>query len=228
MTVIQKNIPTFASLQQHYYIVVAFDYNFVSPINMKVMAEYTTITENWKRLSNNLPYKWIVDYASYNAYGNFELSSDDWEKRDYIVNFKGNSELTTEIDHQQALSKAIIDISSLIIETFGKEARKLTFVCIPASTQANTKRRFEEFSQKVCEKTGMTNAYPLITWTSKLNPDDGEQEDEYTFDANALRGKDILLFDDIIASGGSICRFAEKTKAMGANVVAAIALGKKV
>ena len=60
------------------------------------MAEYTTIITNWKHLENGLPYKWIVDYASYNAYGNFKLSAEDWEKRDYIVNFKGNSELTTD------------------------------------------------------------------------------------------------------------------------------------
>lgn len=78
------------------------------------MADYSKITQDWKCLQNGLPYKWVVDYASYNAYGNFELSSEDWEKRDYIVNFKGNSELTTEIDHQQALSKAISDITALI------------------------------------------------------------------------------------------------------------------
>ena len=78
------------------------------------MADYSKITQDWKCLQNGLPYKWVVDYASYNAYGNFELSSEDWEKRDYIVNFKGNSELTTENDHQQALSKAISDITALI------------------------------------------------------------------------------------------------------------------
>ncbi len=192
------------------------------------MAEYTTITTNWKRLGNGLPYKWVVDYASYNAFGNFELSSEDWEKRDYIVNFKGNSELTTEIDHQQALGKAIADITSLIQESFGDATSQLTFVCIPASTQANTKRRFEEFSEKVCKNTGMTNAYPFISWTTLFNPEEGEEEDRYTLDGDALNGKDVLLFDDIIASGGSVCRFAEKLKAMGANVIAAIALGKKV
>ena len=78
------------------------------------MVEYTTIITNWKHLENGLPYKWIVHYASYNAYGNFKLSAEDWEKRDYIVNFKGNSELTTEIDHQQSLKKAISDITTLI------------------------------------------------------------------------------------------------------------------
>ena len=210
------------------------------------MAEYTTIIKNWKHLDNDLPYKWVVDYVSYNAYGNFELNSEDWEKRDYITNFKGNSELTTEFDHQKALSQAIKDISALIIDTFGNAAKDFTFVCIPASTQANTKRRFAKFSEKVCEKTGMTNVYPLISWKQVANDaackknevadTDGENEidsednikEEYTIDSDTLKGKDILLFDDIIASGGSVCRFAEKMKNIGANVVAAIALGKKM
>lgn len=112
------------------------------------MAEYTTIITNWKHLENGLPYKWIVDYASYNAYGNFKLSAEDWEKRDYIVNFKGNSELTTEIDHQQALKKAISDITTLIKETFGDAANQLTLVCIPASTRANTKRRLRNSARR--------------------------------------------------------------------------------
>ena len=66
----------------------------------------------------------------------------------------------------------------------------------------------------------MTNAYPLLTWN-----DEGE---EYTLPTDALQGKDVLLFDDIIASGGSVCRFAEKLTTMGANVIAALALGKKL
>ena len=203
-------------------------YSIVSFINMKVMKEYTTITEKWKHLSNGLPYKWVVDYASLNAYGNYELSSEDWEKRDYIVNFKGNSELTTEQDHQQALQKAISDITNLVKENFGETAKQLTLMCIPASTRANTKRRFEEFSEIVCKNTGMSNAYPLISWTTKRNPDEEEEEDQYMIDNDALKDKEVLLFDDIIASGGSICRFSSKIKDMGANVVAAIALGKKM
>lgn len=184
------------------------------------MAEYTTIIQNWKHLANGLPYNWVVDYASYNAYGNFELSSEEWEKRDYIVNFKGNSELTTEIDHQQALDKAITDITHLVKSSFGNDSAKLTFVCIPASTRINTVRRFEEFSQQVCQRTTMVNAYPLISWN--------EDGDQYQLKEDALQGKDVLIFDDIIASGASVCRFAEKLKAMGANVIAAIALGKKI
>lgn len=74
----------------------------------------------------------------------------------------------------------------------------------------------------------MANAYPLISWTTRTNPDDGEEEDEYTFDFEAIKSKGILLFDDIIASGSSVCKFADKLKKEGANVIAAIALGKKL
>ena len=41
-------------------------------------------------------------------------ASSIWEKRDLIVNFKGNSELTTETDHQQAVGKAIDLVTDFI------------------------------------------------------------------------------------------------------------------
>ena len=44
----------------------------------------------------------------------------------------------------------------------------------------------------------------------------------------SLSLKKVLLFDDMIATGGSISRFAEKLKAMGASVIGALALGKKI
>lgn len=173
------------------------------------MAEYTKKIEEWHQLDGDLRYTWLVDYAAFSAFGTFELSSEDWEKRDFIVNFKGNSELTTEMDHQQAVEKAILDVTQLIQDTFGEETQTLTLVCVPASTEANTQRRFARFSQEVCKNTGMTNAY-------------GHLEEDY------LKDKDVIIFDDIIASGGSICRFADKLKAMGAHIVCAIALGKKI
>ncbi len=56
--------------------------------------------------------------------------AEEWEKRDLIVNFKGNSELTTEIDHQQAVGKAIDLVTDFIKKSFGETASSLTFACI--------------------------------------------------------------------------------------------------
>lgn len=190
----------------------------------------TAITEkikSWPCLSNGTHFNWLVDYAAYSAFGTFELTADEWEKRDFIQNFKGNSELTTEIDHQQAVDKAIEQVTTYIQETFGDETAQLTLVCIPASLAKHTQRRFERFSQAVCQATGMQNAYDAFSYTSDTD-EDGDPIDTLHIDESKLQGKQVLLFDDIIASGGSIVRFVEKLQAMGAVVIAALALGKKI
>lgn len=191
------------------------------------MAENTRNIESWPCLSNGIHYKWLVDYAAYSAFGTYELSNEEWENRDLIVNFKGNSELTTEIDHQKALAKAIEMVVAFIKDNFGDEAQCLTLVCIPASLQKHTERRFKHFSEEVCAATGMENGYGAFTYESSFD-EDGDPVDELHVDEDRLKGKHILLFDDIMASGGSVARFADRLSGLGAEVVAALALGKKI
>lgn len=191
------------------------------------MEEISTKIASWPCLNNGIHYKWLVDYAAFSAFGTFELSAEEWEKRDLIVNFKGNSELTTEIDHQQAVGKAIDLVTDFIQKSFGETASTLAFACIPASLRQHTERRFKLFSEQVCTRTGMENAYPAFSFSSEVD-EDGDEVDTLHIDESFFRGKKVLLFDDIIASGGSVARFAEKLQQMGAEVVAALALGKKI
>ena len=177
------------------------------------MANYENEINSWPVLKNGLHYKWLVDYAAFSAFGTFELTAEEWEKRDLIVNFKGNSELTTEMDHQEALKKAIGMVSDKLKSLLGEDAAQFTLVCIPAALEAHTKRRFKEFSEEVCKATGMTNAYPV---------------DELHIDEAFFQGKKIILFDDIIASGNSVAKFADQLEGYGAKVELAIALGKKI
>lgn len=86
------------------------------------MANYENEINSWPVLKNGLHYKWLVDYAAFSAFGTFELTAEEWEKRDLIVNFKGNSELTTEKDHQEALKKAIEMVSDKLKSLLGEEA----------------------------------------------------------------------------------------------------------
>lgn len=191
------------------------------------MAANTKNIASWPLLTNGIHYNWLVDYAAYSAFGTFELSAEEWEKRDFIQNFKGNSELTTEADHQQAVDKAIAMVTKYILDIFGEEAAQLTFVCIPASLKKHTERRFLRFSEQVCANTHMQNAYSAFSFTSTTD-EDGDTVDALHIDESFFQGKRVLLFDDIIASGGSVSRFADKLADMGADVVAAIALGKKI
>ena len=51
------------------------------------MANYENEINSWPVLKNGLHYKWLVDYAAFSAFGTFELTAEEWEKRDLIVNF---------------------------------------------------------------------------------------------------------------------------------------------
>ena len=128
------------------------------------MEEISTKIASWPCLNNGIHYKWLVDYAAFSAFGTFELSAEEWEKRDLIVNFKGNSELTTEIDHQQAVGKAIDLVTDFIQKSFGETASTLTFACIPASLRQHTERRFKLFSEQVCTRTGMEWTRMATRW----------------------------------------------------------------
>lgn len=174
---------------------------------------------NWHQMGDDLHVDWIVDYATYTAGGTFSLTDSQWEERELVTNFKGNTELTTEMDHQFAVQKAIQLIADKIKKTFGDHASKLILVCIPASTEETTRRRFEVFSEEVCKICGMENGYCHITFQSP---------DTYTFDADYFHARPVLLVDDIMASGASVRRFAQKIRQTGAVVIAALALGKKV
>ena len=187
------------------------------------MAEYTKKILEWPMLPNGTHFTWLVNYAAYNAFGTFELSDKEWEDRNLISNFKGNSELTTEMDHQHALQEVIKMVTLQINEVFGTETKDLTLVCIPASKKFHTERRFKSFSIAVCKSTGMENAYDHFSYEVI---DDEDKPDTLQVDEPYFEEKKVLVFDDLISTGGSICRFIDKLKALGADVVAAMALGK--
>lgn len=201
------------------------------------MAENSKNIAQWPCLGNGLHYNWIVDYVAFSAFGTYELSSEEWENRDLIVNFKGNSELTTEIDHQKAVDKAIELAVGYLREVFPDTAadgdnslpslKQLTLVCIPASRKKNTERRFRRFSDEVCKLTGMENAYDAFSYTTTVD-EDGDEVDTLHIDEAFLKGKQVLLFDDIVASGGSLQKFADRMQEMGVQLVGAVVLGKKI
>lgn len=206
------------------------------------MAEKSKNIASWPSLANGLHYNWLVDYVAFSAFGTYELSSEEWENRDLIVNFKGNSELTTESDHQKAIDKAIELAVSFIKDVFPESSdasaqdgdgaplpslSQLTLACIPASRKRNTERRFKRFSEQVCKLTGMENAYDAFSYTTTVD-EDGDEVDTLHIDEAFFEGKQVLLFDDIIASAGSLQRFADRMQGFGTHLVAAIVLGKKI
>ena len=193
-------------------------------------SQLHTCVADWPQLNGGVHYKHLVDYHSYHAFGTYNLSPEEWDIREMIYNFKNNSELTDPISHRQAMQKAIGMLVPVLEKTFGELLRELTLVCIPASTAEKTAARFEEFSSLITAQTGMENGYPhvnvVVDGESKHLGD--THQPQYALDADYFKGRQVLLFDDILATGNSVTRFAEQMADAGADVVAAAVLGKTV
>jgi len=185
---------------------------------------------SWPQLQSGISYRALVDYHSYNAYGTYNLSNEEWDNREMIFNFKNNSELTDPISHRNAMEKAITLLTALLHDTFGPMLPQLTLACIPASTAAKTAARFEEFAQLVTRQTGMDNGYGHISVVADQDPDHlGDSHlPQYAIDPDYFAGRHVLLFDDIMATGSSVSKFAAHMAEAGATVTAAVVLGKTV
>lgn len=184
----------------------------------------------WPQIENGIHYKQLVDYHSYNAFGTYSLSNEEWDNREMILNFKNNSELTDPISHQIAMTKAIQLLTDLLEKTFGTLLPQLTLACIPASTAEKTEARFKEFAKLVTDATGMANGYEHIHIVTDQDPEHlaDSHLPKYAFDNEYFNGRNVLLFDDIMATGKSMGKFATHMEETGANVTAAVVLGKTV
>ena len=183
----------------------------------------------WDRLFCGLRYKYLFYY--YPTTCEFEANEDELYNRRIIWNFKNNPGSISSATHRNTLNKVIPMIMEELLSTFsGYSLKYLTLVCIPASSQAKTKARYEEFSSLICEESGMINAYPHITVTEeRLEKHLGgtnTDTDKLSFDEDFFKGKYVLLFDDIITSGDSMRTFQRKIEALGATVVGGLCLGK--
>ena len=183
---------------------------------------------SWPRLEGDIAYNHLVDYHTYNTYGAYNLSAEEWDNREMIYNFKNNSELTDPISHQQAMEKAIGLLLPMLKTTFGELLSQLTLVCIPASTAEKTVARFEEFARLVTGDTGMDNGFTHVQVAVDAESKHLSDRPLYTIDEEWFKDRDVLLFDDIMATGGSIKSFAKQMTAAGAHVVAAVVLGKTI
>lgn len=187
-------------------------------------------TTSWPQLASGLRYQRLVDYHSYTGFGTYNLSNEEWDNREMIFNFKNNSELTDPISHQNAMEKAISLFTDLLEKTFGDILPTLTLVCIPASTAEKTEARFKEFARRMTETTGMENGYEYIKVVADQTMEQlGDSHlPQYAIDTEYFNNRKVLLFDDIMATGNSVGKFATRMEEAGAKVIAAVVLGKTV
>ena len=184
---------------------------------------------SWQTMLGGLKYSYLFYY--YPTTCEFEATEDEWENRWLVWDFKNTPNKTSASDHQKALNRIIPMLKEKLVSTFGEDRlKRLTLVCIPASSRAKNKARYEEFSNRICGELGMTNAYPHITVVSekesKHTGGTGLNIGNLSFDEEFFRDKYVLLFDDVITKGNSMKLFKRKMELLGAKVVGGMSLGK--
>ena len=186
--------------------------------------------KGWEPLSpfSEFKIKYLLDY--YPTTVEFDADDDEWDDRWTVWNFKNDPEKTPEKAHQRVLDRVIPEFAGILKDTFGEESLKyLTLVCIPASTQIKNDARYKEFSERLCQETGMENGfdYTHVTVSREARHNGGEEGVvNYTFDDSFFNGKRVILLDDIITKGNSMRIAKAKLEKLGAQVICGLSVGK--
>lgn len=149
------------------------------------------------------------------------VTDKDQEARELIWHFKDG--------YCSAQDKVLDMLYKKLYNEFGNNLNKLTFVCIPASTNERHRIRYQNFMATLCNKTGMKNAFEYIAIAKETEASHitGVKElPKYNIDTNFFCDKQVILFDDIITRGSSISIMKRLLEKAGANVIAAITIGR--
>ena len=95
-----------------------------------------------------------------------------------------------------------------------------TLMIIPASTNERHELRFRNFSVEFTGLLRIANGYDAITVTRDREEYKGQhyknKTDNLHFDEAAIRGRHILLFDDLLTTGAGLSQVSRKLLACGA------------
>jgi len=189
--------------------------------------------KSWNKLFLNFYYTWLFYY--YPTTCDFEATEEEWTHRRLVWNFKNDPErIIMPAIHERAIDLVIPQIKQKLNDTFGEEYLQfLTLVCLPASTKVKNIARYDKFSVRLCEETGMENGYAhthvVKDGMSKNHPDNNTGhsiQPVIEFDKGFFKGKLVLLFDDVVTKGETMLKYKSEIEKIGATVIGGICIGK--
>lgn len=153
----------------------------------------------------------------------YEANKQEWKIRKMIWDFK---------DGKRSLKVAEM-VARKIREQFGAKTNEIVFACIPSSSETTNTNRYEVFSNEVCRLAGTKNAFSAIKIKGeRLAVHESKGSKTVTcvqvidFNKKFFKGKQVLIFDDILTKGYSYARFACKLESYGAEVLGGYFLGR--
>ena len=148
----------------------------------------------------------------------------DYEKRVYNLVSKFKS------GEASGFTAYLVALAAFRTPRLMKHRDAISLMVIPASTRQRHEHRFKDFCTTASRLLRITNGYDAITITHDREEYKGRQDKDKTanlhFDATAIRGRHILLFDDLLTTGAGLSQVSRKLLACGALSVTGLFLAK--
>ncbi|MFW6281746.1 MAG: phosphoribosyltransferase [bacterium] len=155
------------------------------------------------------------------------------DSENFTLNDKNNRRKIFDFKNGYKFEDMANNISELIKIYFNnKDRNEIYFIPIPASTGEKHDRRYKKFCKKVSEITGVINGNGLAK--NKYDRKSIHSETNGTFSIDNIRidrnvrGKKVVLFDDIITTGNQFKKITKKIEKHGGKVIMGMFLGETV
>lgn len=184
------------------------------------------LVDTWDELPNGIRFKSLYDYIPVNSPVN--ASEQVWRVRRLIWDFKNDPNKISDQAHENAVNEIISQLRNIIKEEWITDGLEL--VCVPASTEMLSERRFAIFLQKFyyhdIEGNFEHDRHLHVIEEATPKHLGGTGHPMLSFDCTYFNGKVVILFDDIVTTGSSLLRMKNMLEQLGAYVVGAITIGR--
>lgn len=154
----------------------------------------------------------------------YEIGFLDKKIRDEIYEFKNGI----------SFDKFLIEIKDWLIENYGTyQLNGIVFLPIPASNKKVNEKRYKRFCELLCKDLKIENGYDYISMKENNSPNhlkDNINSKKYEFILNEdkLKGKRLIVFDDILTSGKTFYSLAIALEDLNCKIRLAIFLARTV
>lgn len=141
----------------------------------------------------------------------------------FFTGRKNKARISENAEREEDRQIIIAELKELISETFREDTKTLMFLPIPCVDEIKFNERFRDIAEGICTSLQMENGFSAVSYTDVKSS--GLLEN-VSFEPEKIKGKFILLFDDIVTTGRIASAIKEKLEREGANVVAFVTVSK--
>lgn len=194
-------------------------------VSVKLIEVANNKTRDWEKIKD-LPYNWLYNYTPKSYTSKTRVIEGE---RKLLWQFKDGFKEGCDSSKVNIISSGVGDI---IYNVFGKDdISSIVLMPIPTGIAVphkgamrtrgffDTQRYYDRFgilTSQICEQAGLINGMDYVR----------DKDGFHLFDNDFLKGKNVILFDDIITRGTTALQVSNELEELGANVLFLVCISK--